>query len=165
MKRVVLFAVVVTLSASLACGGSTQHTPVQEVPIDQSGGGRTSDLPPDEVEAGATTAVAYPDGSAPPGVGPQSLDGPQDAGAATATNASFVQRPGGLTQRECTDVIMKLATLMTKENHIPPPSQGDLAQHPIFGQMLTECSKSSTKKQHKCAMASTTMSAWKKCME
>lgn len=161
MKRVVLSALAVTL---LACGGSTQHTPVQEVPIDQ-GGGHSSD-PSDDFDAGGTATVSYPDGSAPPGVGPQSLDAPQDAGASTSTaTTAYVQRPGGLTQKECTDVIMKLATLMTRENHIPPPTAADLGQHPIFGQMLTECSKSSTKKQHKCAMASTTMAAWKKCME
>ncbi len=153
----------------LACGGSTQHAQVQEVPIDQSGGGRSSDLPPDEVGdagVGTTSSVVLPDASAPPGVGPQSLDSAQqDAGVQHAAPAAFVQRTGGLTLKECTDVIMTLAKEMTKENHVPTPTQADLAQHPIFGQMLTECGNTTTKKQHKCAMASKTTTGWKKCME
>jgi len=158
----------VSFVCALACGGSVQHTPVQEVPIDQSGGTTTtSDLPPDEVgQAGNATSTPLPDAGPPPGVGPQSLDTPQDAGATQPTAPpAFVQRAGGLTQKECTDVIMVLAKAMTRENHVPTPTQAELAQHPIFGQMLAECGQSTTKKQHKCAMATRTTAAWKKCME
>lgn len=154
-----------------ACGGTTQHTKVQEVPIDQSGGDHpTSDFPPDEVGdsgSGTTTSMTVSsDASAPPGVGPQSLDSQPDAAATTApTAAVFVQRAGGLTQKECSDVIMVLAKNMTKENHVPTPTAAELAQHPIFGQMLTECGQTTTKKQQKCAIATRTTAAWKKCME
>jgi hypothetical protein len=151
----------------LACGGSTQHPPVQEVPIDQ-GNAHSGDLPPDEVDASVTTSsVALPDSGPPLGVGPQSLDAPADAGAAhpQVTVTPFVQRHGGLTQHECTDVIMTLAKLMTKENGVPTPSQADLAVHPVFGQMLNECGTTTTKKQQKCAVAAKTSAAWKKCME
>lgn len=165
MRKQVWIATFALVTCAGACGGATQHTQVQEVPIDQ-GGTRTSDLPPDEVGGDSGVASAsYSDASAPPGVGPQSLDNtPGDAGS-SQTTAAFVQRPGGLTQKECTDVIMVLAKSMTKENHVPTPTQADLASHPIFGQMLTECGQTTTKKQHKCAMASRTTAAWKKCME
>ncbi len=170
MKRALfIFTFTFTL---VACGGSNQHTHVQEVPIDQAGGGGGhggTELPPDEVgNAGgaATSTIVFSDASAPPGVGPQSLDVTTSADAGPAVvAASFTQRPGGLSQRECTDVIMKLATLMSKDNNTPAPATADLAQHPIFGQMITECGKSTTKKQQKCANASKTTAAWKKCME
>ncbi len=148
----------------VACGGSTHHQQVQEVPIDQGGGGHSDDDP----GSGSSSATIVPasDASAPPGVGPQSLDTPADAGSSTTNTApAFVAHAGGLTQKECSDVIMVLAKEMTKENHVPTPTAADLAQHPIFGQMLAECGNNTTKKQHKCAMASKTTAAWKKCME
>ncbi len=161
MKRAIL------VLALAACGGSTQHTKVEEVPIDQGGGG-SSNLPPDEMSDAAivTATTVVPDGSAPPGVGPQSLDvqASADAGASTAPSG-FVQRTGGLTQKECTDVVMVFAKLTAKESKQTPPSTADLAKDAIYGPMINECGQNTTKKQHKCAMASKSSTSWKKCME
>ena len=149
-----------------ACGGQTQHPKVEEVPIDQSGGGGTpSDLPPDDQ---AHSIVPAFDGSAPPGVGPQSLDAPQtpaDAGAAPTAPAAFVQRPNGLTEKQCNDIVLRFAKLMSKEHHTPAPAATDIPTHAIYGQMLVDCGQSTSKKQQKCAMAAHTTAAWKKCME
>ena len=163
MKRVVLVFVLA------ACGGSTQHAKVEEVPIEQGGGSGTS-LPPDDGDSGSTTVTTVPTGSAPPGVGPQSLDTPppqQDAGAATTPAAppQFVQRANGLTQKECTDMVMAFAKLVTKENKTTAPAATDIPKDPIYGQMLADCGQSTTKKQKTCAMATRTSAAWKKCME
>jgi hypothetical protein len=113
-----------------------------------------------------TSTVVVPDGSAPPGVGPQSLDvqASADAGSSTAS-AGFVQRQGGLTQKECTDVVLQFAKLTAKEGKTTPPSATDLPQHAIFGPMINECGQTTTKKQQKCAAAARTTAAWKKCME
>jgi hypothetical protein len=152
------------LTFGVACGGATQHMQIQEVPIDQASTSAPSDLPPDEV-GGDSGVAAYGDATAPPGVGPQSIDTQPDASTQASAPPAFVQRAGGLTLKECSDVVMVLAKSMTKENHVPTPTSAELAQHPIFGQMLAECGQSTTKKQHKCAMASRTTAAWKKCME
>ena len=161
MKRAIL------VLALAACGGSSQHTKVEEVPIDQGGGG-SSNLPPDEMGDAAivTTTTVVPDASAPPGVGPQSLDvqGPSDAGAQTAP-AGFVQRTGGPTQKECTDVVHVFAKLTAKESKQTAPATADLAQHSIYGPMINECGQNTTKKQLKCAMAARSSASWKKCME
>jgi hypothetical protein len=160
MKRAILL-----IALAAACGGSTPHSQVAEVPIEQSG--RSGEgLPPDEVggDSGATSTT-FPDGSAPPGVGPQSLDTTPDAGASQATPAAFVQRTGGLTQKECTDVVVTFAKQMTKENHAPATTAADVATHAVYGPMLIECGQTTTKKQQKCAMAAKTSAAWKKCME
>src|SRR4051794_4619402 len=117
MKRVVLVFALTVLGAA-ACGGSSHNSKIEEVPIEQGGGGGGSSIPPDEVGDGstATTTVVIPDGSAPPGVGPQSLDTqPQDAGGPTALTPTFQQRTGGLTQKECTDMVAQFAKLSTKE--------------------------------------------------
>ena len=162
------------LGLSVACGGSGATHRVEEVPIDDNIK-RPTDLPPDEVggSSGSTTTTsssATAEHGPPPGVGPQPLD-TGDAGAAATSGdagsptAVFTQRPGGLSEKECRDVVMKLAKLMTKETKVATPSAADLAQHPVYGQMVTECGKSATKKQHKCGMAARTSSAWKKCME
>ncbi len=160
MKRAFL------IFAMAACGGSTQHTKVAEVPIDQGGGGGSGTLPPDEMADSSivTSSAAVPDGSAPPGVGPQSLDVQSDAGAASAPSG-FVQRTGGLTQKECTDAVLVFAKLTSKESHQTAPTAADLSQHAIFGPMINECGQTTTKKQHKCAMAARTTTTWKKCME
>jgi hypothetical protein len=165
MKRVALVFVLA------ACGGSTQHSKVEEVPIENANGtGGGGALPPDEVgdAGGATSTVAIPSGTAPPGVGPQSLDVQQDAGSTTgptSTAPHFVQRAGGLTERECTDVVMGFAKIMAKENKSTAPSATDLPKDPIYGQMLADCGQSTTKKQKTCAMAARTSAGWKKCME
>ena len=161
MKRAFLFF------ALVACGGSTQHTKVDEVPIDQGGGGGGSGLPPDEMgDAGIVTSnAAVPDGSAPPGVGPQSLDVQPDAGGSTSTPTGFVQRQGGLTQKECTDVVLVFAKATAKEGKQTAPTAADLAGHAIYGPMINECGQNTTKKQQKCAMAVKSSAAWKKCME
>lgn len=160
MKRALLLFVLV------ACGGSTQHSKIEEVPIGEQGGGGGG-LPPDEVgDSGATTnTVAIPSGTAPPGVGPQSLDVQQDAGGPTSTAPHFVQRAGGLTEKECTDVVMGFAKIMSKENKSTAPSATDLPKDPIYGQMLADCGQSTTKKQKTCAMAARSSAGWKKCME
>jgi hypothetical protein len=163
MKRVVLVFVLA------ACGGSTQHSKVEEVPIGEQGGGGS--LPPDEMGDGGTTTntVAIPSGTAPPGVGPQSLDVQQDAGGSTSgptsTTPHFVQRAGGLTEKECTDMVMSFAKIMSKENKTTAPSPTDMPKDPIYGQMLADCGQSTTKKQKTCAMAARTSAGWKKCME
>ena len=161
MKRAVLVFVLA------ACGGSTQHTKVEEVPIEQGGGGGGSTLPPDEVgDAGTTTStVAIPSGTAPPGVGPQSLDVQQDAGGPQPVAPHFVQRAGGLTEKECTDMVMGFAKLISKENKSAVPSATDLPKDPIYGQMLADCGQSTTKKQKTCATAARSSAGWKKCME
>jgi len=162
------------LGACLACGGSGTAHHVEEVPIDDSIK-RPTDLPPDEVggssgSATTTSSSGLPDRGPPPGVGPQPLD-TGDAGAAASSSdaggptAVFTQRPGGLSEKECAEVVMKFAKIMTKESKVPAPTAADLPQHPVYGQMLAECGKSATKKQHKCGMAARTSSAWKKCME
>jgi hypothetical protein len=157
IMRATLFLAVLT-----ACGGS-QHTQVQEVPIDLDGGGRsTSDLPPDEV-SGTGTSVALPDGSAPPGVGPQSLDTQPDAGLPAPQG--FVQRQGGLSEKECTDMVLAFAKLSAKEKHATAPVAADLDKDPVLANMITDCGASTTKKQQKCALASRTSGGWKKCME
>jgi hypothetical protein len=161
MKRVVLIAAVL----AAACGGSTQHPPVQEVHIDQGGGHTSSELPPDEVggDASVTTTSTAPTGTAPTGVGPQSLDTQaQDAGAAPQ---GFVQHTGGLTEKECTDVVMTFAKLDAKEKHKTAVPQASLAQDPSFGPMLTDCGANTTKKQQKCGMTAHTTAAWQKCMQ
>ena len=167
MKRVALLFVLA------ACGGSTQHSKVEEVPIGTqgAGGGGGGTLPPDEMgDAGTTTTTtAIPTGTAPPGVGPQSLDVQADAGAAgtgpTSTTPHFVQRTGGLTERECTDMVMGFAKLISKENKSTAPSATDLPKDPIYGQMLADCGQSTTKKQKTCATAARSSAGWKKCME
>jgi hypothetical protein len=155
------------LIVAAACGG-TQHAQVQEVPIDQGSARPSSELPPDEVGGDAavtTSSTVFPDGSAPVGVGPQSLDGAQqDAGAQTA-QVGFVQRTGGLTQKECTDVVMTFAKLDSKQKHVATPTQADLAQHPTFGPMINDCGSGATKKQQKCGMTARSTAAWQKCME
>jgi hypothetical protein len=152
-----VFVMLVTLAA---CGGSTQHPPVQEVPIDQ-GGHTSSELPPDEVGSDAavtTTTAPMGTGSS---TGPQSLDtGAQDAGA----QAGFVQRSGGLTEHECTDVVMAFAKLDGKEKHHAAPAQASLAQDATFGPMLVDCGANTTKKQQKCGMTAKTTAVWQKCM-
>ena len=159
MKRVALVFVLA------ACGGSTQHSKVEEVPIEQGGGGGGS-LPPDEVgDSGSSSTVAIPTGTAPPGVGPQSLDVQQDAGSAQPTAPHFVQRTGGLTEKECTDAVMVYAKLYSKENKTTAPAAADLSKDATYGQMLADCGQSTTKKQKTCAMATRTSAAWKKCME
>jgi hypothetical protein len=159
MQRAIFLMV---LAAS--CGGS-QHTQVPEVPIEQ-GGGHTSDLPPDEVgDAGGTTSsLVLPDASAPPGVGPQSLDVTADAGT-TPTPVGFVQRTGGLSEKECTDVVLAFAKLTAREKHATAPAAADLGKDPIYGPMVLECGNSTTKKQQKCTATARTSAAWKKCME
>ena len=162
MKRVVLIVLLA------ACGGSSQHTKVEEVPIENATGtGGGGALPPDEVgDAGATTSsMAIPSGTAPPGVGPQSLDVQQDASAPQSTAPHFVQRAGGLTEKECTDVVMGFAKLISKENKSTAPSATDLPKDPIYGQMLADCGQSTTKKQKTCATAARSSAGWKKCME
>jgi hypothetical protein len=161
MKRVV--SVIAVLVA--ACGGSTQHAPVQEVPIDQGGGRTSSELPPDEVggDAAVTTTSTAPTGTAGAGVGPQSLDTQaQDAGSAPQ---GFVQRTGGLTEKECTDVVMTFAKLDGKEKHHAAVAQTSLAQDPSFGPMLIDCGANTTKKQQKCGMTAKSTAAWQKCMQ
>ena len=112
-----------------------------------------------------SNAAAVPDGSAPPGVGPQSLDvQPADAGSASTTTG-FVQRQGGLTQKECTDVVLVFAKATAKESKQTAPAAADLSSHAIYGPMIVECGQNTTKKQHKCAMATKSSAAWKKCME
>ncbi len=148
-----------------ACGGQTQHPKVEEVPIDQSGGGTPSDVPADDQTHSIVPAF---DGSAPPGVGPQSLDTPQtpsDAGAGTTAPPAFVQRPNGLTEKQCTDVVLRFAKLMSKEHHTPPPAATEIPTNAIYGQMLVDCGQSTSKKQHKCGMTARTTAGWKKCME
>ena len=161
MKRAILFFVL------CACGGSTQHTKVEEVPIEQGGGGSSS-LPPDEMADASivTTTSVIPDGSAPPGVGPQSLDvqASADAGA-SSTPTGFVQRTGGLTQKECSDVVLVFAKLTAKESKQTAPSAADLAKDAIYGPMINECGQNTTKKQQKCAMTAKSSAGWKKCME
>jgi len=166
MKRVVLISGLFMLAA---CGGSTKHSKVDEVPIENGGGGGGggSSLPPDEMGDAATTTstVAVPTGTAPPGVGPQSLDTQTDAGGPQPITPHFVQRAGGLTERECTDMVMGFAKLMSKENKSTAPSATDLPKDPIYGQMLADCGQSTTKKQKTCAMTARSSAGWKKCME
>jgi hypothetical protein len=159
MKRVVLILVVA------ACGGAVHHAKVEEVPIEQGGGGGPTF---EGGDSGATSVVVVPDGSAPPGVGPQSLDVQQDAGASTTTTTTtpqFVQRTGGLTQKECTDIVMLFAKALSKENKSTAPAATDIPKDPVLGQMLADCGQSTTKKQQKCALAAHTSAGWKKCME
>ena len=159
---------ILCVSFAIACGGGGQQTPVQEVPIDQNGGAHGgSELPPDEVgDAGTTTSIALPDGGPPPGVGPQPLDNgsssTQDAGAAPMT---FTHRQGGLTEKECDDVVMAFAKLSAKEKHDPAPVLAEVQKDAIYSQMIVNCGASTTKKQQRCGLAAHTSDAWKKCME
>jgi hypothetical protein len=159
MKRVVLIFVLA------ACGGSTQHSKVEEVPIENAGGGGS--LPPDEMgDSGSSgNTVAIPSGTAPPGVGPQSLDVQQQDAGSASTAPHFVQRAGGLTEKECTDMVMGFAKLVSKENKTTAPAATDLPKDSIYGQMLADCGQSTTKKQKTCATAARSSAAWKKCME
>jgi hypothetical protein len=165
MKRVVFVSVLVLA----ACGGSTQHAKVEEVPLlDDGGAGGGGSLPPDEMgDAGTTTSTGpVPTGTAPPGVGPQSLDAQPDAGTTqAAATPHFVQRTGGLTEKECTDAVMTFAKLASKENKSTAPAATDLPKDPVYGQMLADCGQQTTKKQKTCAMAARTSAAWKKCLE
>jgi hypothetical protein len=161
---------ILLVALAAACGGGTQHSQVQEVPIDQGGGGGgSSSLPPDEVgDAGGVNSVALPDGGPPPGVGPQPLEGSgqTDAGGdSTASAGAFVHRPNGLTEKECTDMVLTFAKASAREKHNPTPTAADLGKDPIFSQMVVDCGASTTKKQQKCAMRVQTSAAWKKCME
>lgn len=161
MKRVVLVLVLA------ACGGATQHSKVEEVPLlDEGGAGGGGSLPPDEMgDAGTTGTTPIPTGTAPPGVGPQSLDVQPDSGASASASPHFVQRTGGLTERECTDAVMGYAKLVSKENKSTAPSATDMPKDPIYGQMMADCGQSTTKKQKTCAATARTSAAWKKCME
>jgi hypothetical protein len=148
---------------ALACGGQSHQTKVEEVPIDQGGG--PGDTPTDST-SNAQTVIPSSDASAPPGVGPQSLDvqaQAQDAGAATST--TFSGHAGGLTEKQCNDLVLHFAKLMTKEHKNPTPTAADLPKDPIYGQMMNDCGQSTTKKQQKCGMTSHTTAGWKKCME
>lgn len=148
-----------------ACGGQSHQTKVEEVPIDQGGGG--SDVPSDQGSGGAQTVIPTSDASAPPGVGPTSLDvqaSSSDAGSASSPPA-FVGHAGGLTEKQCNDVVLHFAKLMSKEHKTTAPAAADIPKDPIYGQMMSDCGQSTTKKQHKCAMASHTTAGWKKCME
>ena len=148
-----------------ACGGQTQHPKVEEVPIDQGGGGGDT-TSPDE-SGGAKTVVPDTDATAPPGVGPQSLDTHADAGASTQTTApaTFVKRANGLTEKQCNDVVFQFAKLMNKEHQDPQIAPADIPKHPVYGQMYVDCGAQTTKKQYKCAIAARTTTGWKKCME
>jgi len=162
MKRVIL------IFALVACGGATHnHQKVDEIPI-ENGGGLSGTLPPDEMGDASIVVsnAALPDSSAPPGVGPQSLDvqSSSDAGAAS-TSSGFVQKAGGLTQKECTDVVMVFAKATAKESKQTAPSAADLSKDAIYGPMINDCGQSTTKKQQKCAMTAKTSAGWKKCME
>jgi len=151
-----------------ACGGSTQHAKIEEVPIDQGGAASGSDLPPDELSDASVARSEVPDvdGSAPPGVGPQSLDAhPQDDAGAAAAAPAFVKRPNGLTEKQCNDVVLHFAKLMAKEHKTPAPTATDIPKHAIYGQMYVDCGQSTSKKQQKCAMAARSTTGWKKCME
>ena len=172
MQKRVLASLLV--SAAIACGSSSAHHRVAEAPIDDNIK-RPTDLPPDEVggsgSTSTTSATGVPEHGPPPGVGPQPLEGP-DAGASAASGgdagssaSGFTQRSGGLSERDCNDLVMKYAKMMTKETKAATPSAADLPKDPIYGQMITECGKSTTKKQQKCAAATRTSAAWKKCME
>jgi hypothetical protein len=162
-------AALLSLGTCVACGGSSTPHHVEEVPIDDSIK-RPTDLPPDEVGGSSSTASTGTADHGPSGPAPQPLD-TGDAGA-TATTADagapaavFVQRPGGLSEKECTEVVMKFAKLTTKETKVATPAAADLSQHPVYGPMLADCGKSATKKQHKCGMVARSSRAWKKCME
>ena len=160
---------ILCVSFAIACGGS-QQSQVPEVPIDQGGGahaGGGSDLPPDEVgEAGATSSVALPDSGPPPGVGPQPLDVASggDAGA-TQSGSTFTHRQGGLTEKECDDLVMTFAKLTAKDKHDPAPVLADVQKDAIYSQMITDCGATTTKKQQRCGLATHTTDAWKKCMQ
>lgn len=153
--------------AAGACGGSTPRAKLEEVPIDQDPA-QPGALPPDELNGAAHARNVAPDvdGSAAPGVGPQSLDerGPDDAGAA-ASPPVFVKRPHGLTEKQCNDIVLHFAKLMAKEHKTPAPAASAIPTHPIYGQMYVDCGQSTTKKQDRCAMAARTTARWKKCME
>jgi hypothetical protein len=153
-----------------ACGGSTPRPKIEEVPIDQGDTDKASNkLPPDELSDAsvARNVVSDSDASAPPGVGPQSLDShaAQDAGAAPSGPPKFVKRPHGLTQRQCTDVVLHFAKLMAKEHKTPPPTAAMIPKDQLYGQMLYDCGQSTTHKQSHCAMTSRSTAGWKKCME
>ena len=105
------------------------------------------------------------DGSAPPGVGPQSLDAHPSADAGGPAAATFVHRPNGLTEKQCNDIVLQFSKLMTKEHKDPAVTAAEIPKHPIYGQMLVDCGQSTTKKQHKCASTARTTAGWKKCME
>jgi hypothetical protein len=159
MARVLLI-----MLAAVACCGGTQHTQVQEAPIEQGGGHGGEGLPPDEIgDAGGTqSTVVFPDASAPPGIGPTSLD-TVDAGAAATTG--FVARADGLTEKDCTDLVLGYAKLTAKEKKGAAPARADIAKDAVYGPMLNDCGASTTKKQQKCALAAKTSAAWKKCLE
>ena len=162
MKR----AIVLLALAASACGGGTQHTPVQEVPVDQESHG-SSELPPDEIggDAGTTTTAVPPDQSPPPGVGPQSLDTQATAAADAGAPQGFVQRQGGLTEKECTDVVLALAKLTAREKHTAAPTAADVQKDAMLTGLVNDCGAQTTKKQQKCGLAARTAGAWKKCME
>lgn len=167
MMRVTTILCLVPLA--VGCGGGG-HTQVPEVPIDQ-GGGHTggSELPPDEVgDAGSgISTVALPDGGPPPGVGPQPLDTGTtvDAGTTDTSSATFVHHQGGLTEKECTDMVLAFAKLTAREKHNPAPTAADVGKDAVYGQMIIDCGATTTKKQQRCTTVAHTSAAWKKCME
>ena len=152
------------------CGGSTPHAKLEEVPIDQGGTSTSSGLPPDELSDASVARSVVPayDGSAPPGVGPQSLDQQAQqpsSDAGTSSAATFQKRPNGLSEKQCNDVVLHFAKLVAKEHKNTAPVAADIPTHPIYGQMYVDCGQTTTKKQQKCAMAARTSASWKKCME
>lgn len=171
MPKVVLASLLLGVAA--ACGGPGAHPKVEEAPIDTNIK-RPTDLPPDEVggsnTATTTSSSGLPEHGPPPGVGPQPLDVGGDAGASASGGdggvpSSFIGHAGGLTEKECSDLVMKLAKMVTKETKAAAPSAADLPHDAVYGPMFVDCGKSTTKKQQKCAAATRTSAAWKKCME
>lgn len=169
--RTVLWITLAAAAIACACGGTTQHAKVEEVPIDNgSSSSASTQLPPDELSDASIPRSVVPafDGSAPPGVGPQSLDtqaASPDAGSQQASAGTFVKRPTGLTEKQCNDLVLHFAKLMSKEHKTTAPAAADIPSHAIYGQMYVDCGATTTKKQQKCGMAAHTSAGWKKCME
>jgi hypothetical protein len=152
-----------------ACGGSTQRTKIEEVPIDNTPTTVSSGMPPDELNTTKTSSssvVPSGSGTAAPGVGPQSLDARknEDAGAPPPP-LKFIKRPHGLTEHQCNEVVLHFAKLMQKEHHTPAPKASELLAHPVYGQMVIDCGQSTTHKQLRCGMTARSSTGWKKCME
>ncbi len=152
------------LCGSVACAGSHPPPPIEEVPINQdpsvsgmdddsSGGGTTDDHGGTGDHTVDTTAHHDKDAGA---------DETPDAGETATT---FKHHAGGLTLKQCTDMVMHLAKLTAKETKKKAPREKDLAQHPIYGQMVVQCGDETTKKQYHCAARAHSSSAWRKCMK
>lgn len=151
-----------------ACGSPQKPPPLAEERID-NGSSQKDDTPQDNGPVDSSGGNGTTGSISPGGTGSGKTGGPQpigdSGGDAGASGGDAGAKKSQLTDAECKKVVKKLADLTSKEAHQPLVAIADLDTNPVYGQMLTQCSTDTTKKQYTCAMNATKRSAWETCMK